>query len=315
MSVCDQNTERRQLSTNEKDALIKDATTLALGELASWQRPKVLPGVGPRPVDIFFDFERDLSELRSDIEARARKIPAEVLQREYCGQIGLETSPFTQEHGIHHATSARIRALSSALPEWFAGGWTVKGRLPDGRHWKSANVLTLEEAALLTVGVEPKLVDYSQLFGAYGKDVRSDRVLYFLEDRYEEIARGVGVNPDPKSKIEVDQLADWIVSEGVSVATEFRVIFKSKFTSAESASRKDTSDMHHHTEHALHRIIVTLAISRHKLSSEKDVGRVARLIVADGDLLGFRLSQRALQKTLLAGFKQLSDDAKKKIQD
>lgn len=247
------------MGDDERDALIANATTLALGELATWSRPRTLRGVGPHPDSVFFDFQKALNDLRSDIEARLHRTPTDERKVSYCGNPDFETSPFAHEHGIHHALSARIRALIAVAPKWFAGGWIVEGRLPDPAHWKSASDVTLEEAALLTVGVEPRLVDYKNLFRSYGKDPQTDEVLYFLEDRFEEIARGLAIAPETETPVPINGLVSWIVSTDISVALEFRKIFKPQFKADEGTSEAKASDMHHHTEHALHRIIIALA--------------------------------------------------------
>lgn len=221
-------------------------------------------------------------------------------------------NPLFDQHGrLSHLAKALAR-LKAKVPQDFIGGWSIKGKEIDTQYWRGSQTYTLSEAALLSVGLDPRKVNYDALFTTYGRYIEADEALYFLEDQYELIAKGMDANPQNQADtIDADRFFNWVKAYNVRIDERFRRLLNDRLKSR--TSLRVTADPQtptvgdkplHRSSWDLHaRIITAMAVTKYGLKRANQIGGVAKAIQNDGDLTGLNFDIKALRQLLRAGFR------------
>ena len=306
-------------SDQEHDSLIVEILRRTLEELSDWAPVKLMPGVGPQHPQVHSDFERRLQAYRENVRSTLADKSIAGLRSDYLKGVGSASNPLTKPHGIHFELYKELKHLKQTRPPWFASGWSEKSHRLDVNYWMAAETLSINEAALLLVGVDPRKADYDALFSAYGIDLRTDEVLYFLEDYFELLIRRFGDPDNGPVVINLGELCTWVKKTGLSVSTQLNEIIKlQKSTGSQVYSKRIDPNRNkplHGTSRAMfQRTLISIAIHSYSFTQNKDSARVAKAIVEAGDFVGFSLDEQNLAKHIRAGFAQISDDEKVEMQ-
>lgn len=304
-------TDRDQEHTN----LIVEILHRTLEELSDWAPAKLMPGVGPQHPQVHSDFEKRLQAYRENVRSTLADKSIAGLRSDYLKGVGSASNPLTKPHGIHFELYKELQLLKKTRPPWFASGWSEKGHRLEANYWMAAETLSIDEAALLLVGVDPRKANYEALFGAYGIDLRTDEVLYFLEDYFELLVRRFGDPDSGPVVINLCELCTWVKETGLSVSTQLDEIIKLQKPTGTQVYSKRTDQSRdkplHGTSRAMfQRTLISIAIHRYSFTQNKDSAKVAKAIVEAGDYVGFSLDEQNLAKHIRAGFAQISDDEK-----
>jgi len=166
----------------------------------------------------------------------------------------------------------------------------------------------------MLVGVDPRKANYDALFlDSYGKDERIDDILYFLEDRFELLVKRFGDPKDILVSIELEELIDWACTSGQKHPTRSNELGARRQRVGGAVGRaKGTKEkpLHKSTKDLLGRVLVTVAIDHHNLTTKQNAAKVAKEIKHYGDELGFSLDDQILVKLIKAGFDQIDDRIK-----
>jgi hypothetical protein len=207
--------------------------------------------------------------------------------------------------------------LLKTLPAWFAGGWGVTKKAADFKKWGAVKKLRLDQAALLCVGVEPDETDYDSVFSDYGKDPRTDEVLYFLEDVFQAIERGLGLPSEDDAELSQADLHAWVAKSRYKIARGYRRMLDERMKERIEVPSSQNSIAHashnstplHKSSLKLHaRIILAMAMSKYGLESETDIAKVAKQIEHDVHLRGLTAETRSIVKLLRLGLAQEADE-------
>lgn len=304
-------------TSDEKDELIAEIVRRTLDRLSDWKPAKLMPGVGPHHPQVHSEFAQKLAEYRDRVGSILALKSVEELRTEYLKDIGSAFNPLTKKHGIHFDLFRQLERLKASRPPWFGMGWSVQGFLLDPKYWMAADTVSLEEAALLMVGVEPRDVRFDALFDGYSQDTRIDDILYFLEDYFELLVRRFG-DPDlGPVQIHLGDLCLWVEQSGIEVSNELGDIIKSRKRLVPDVDRKSALDqdkpLHARTREMFQRALLAAAYDRYGLTHKKDVTKVAKKIVAAGDFVGFRLDEKNLAKHLRVAFSHLDEDGEAEL--
>jgi ribosomal 50S subunit-recycling heat shock protein len=304
----------------EHEDLIGEILSRALGELSNWAPVKLMQGVGPQHPQIHNDFEKAIQAYRKNVRSLLADKSIAELRSEWLMVVGSVLHPLTKPDGVHFKLREELNYLKKTCPPWFASGWSEKEHLLEVNYWMAVETLSINEAALLLVGVDPRKANYDALFGAYGFDLRTDEVLYFLEDYFELLVRRFG-DPDSGSvEINLGELCEWVMARGLVVSTQLNGIIKLRKPSGLEGNVKRTD---HDRENPLHgssrsmfqRALVAVAINHYSFKENRDSAKVAKAIVEAGDYIGFRLDEQNIAIHIRAGFAQISDDDKAEMRE
>jgi len=298
--------------SNQND-LVDRIIAEAFEHLDEWRRPTSLKSVGPAFPEVYPRFEEQLCLLRQDIRRALSLYSVEELRSEYPNSLTAAFNPLFDPDGRHGRLAKRLAKLKKTAPQDFVGGWSVKGKELDIAHWRGFTSFSLAEATLLSVGRDPRLTNYDSVFQGYGRSEEADELLYFLEDRYEAIANGLGVNPeDSTTRVDAGRLIGWILYARVQVDERFRrmVLAQRRMKSnlpnpvAAALPGPDSGPLHRSSLKIHARMITAVAITKYGLTDERGIRRAATSIQNDADLLGLGFDERVLINLLRLGLQE-----------
>jgi hypothetical protein len=297
----------------EHEDLIGEILSRALDELSNWAPVKLMLGVGPQHPEIHYDFEKAIQAYRENVRSLLADKSIAELRSEYLMVVGSTDNPLTKSDGVHFKLCEELNYLKKTCPPWFASGWSEKEHLLEVNYWMAVETLSINEAALLLVGVDPRKANYDALFGAYGFDLRTDEVLYFLEDYFELLVRRFG-DPDSGSvAINLGEMYEWVKETGLAVSTQLNEIIKLRKPSGHEGNVKRTDHdqdkpLHATSRAMFQRVLIAVAICRYSFTKIEDAAKVAKAIMEAGDHIGFRLDEQNIARHIRAGFLQISED-------
>jgi hypothetical protein len=297
----------------ELEDLIEEILKRTLDELSDWVPVKLMPGVGPQHPQVHFEFETKLRAYRENVRLMLGRKTIEELRSDYLKNTGSVHNPLTNPHGVHFKLCKELYHLKKTCPPWFGSGWSEQDHLLDVEHWIAATTLSISEAALLMVGVDPRKANYDVLFSSYGYDVRTDDVLYFLEDYFELLVRRFGDPDDDPVVVDLGEFCTWVDGTGLKVSNELLQIIKRRNLGVVTGSRKRVSSdpdkpLHVTSRAMFQRALLVVAIDRYGFKEKKDSAKVAKAIVKAADLIAFSLDEQNLAKHIRAGFSQVDDE-------
>ena len=300
-----------ELDKENKDDLIGHIVAEAFEDLNEWKRPLTLKSVGPCFPFVYESFEEDLETLRQDIRHALSQYSVEDLKTEFPSSKTGAFNPLFNPDGRHGRLAKRLSKLKKSVPQDFVGGWSVKGKEVDISHWRGFSSVTLAEATLLSVGRDPRFTNYDALFLTYGRSTEANALLYFLEDRYEAIANGLGADPENgAAKVEVAKLFDWILFAAVHVDERFRRMLltqrkvkpKTDDPAVPAIASFASPPLHRSSIKTHARIVTALAISKYGLTDERAISKVAKRIQNDAELRGLGFDKRVVINLLRLGW-------------
>jgi len=296
----------------EKDALIEVLVARNLDELSRWKRPAVSEGAGPYHPEIFDEFEASLLAVTQEIRKRLSRVDLEALRSEYDVPFESFRNPLTRTNGVDYRVAKALKALKERRPPWFAGGLNVEDQRADMAYWGTFASFSLIEATLLSIGIDPRGVHYDSLFERYGFDPRADEILYDLEDRYTQIARGLNLDEEHPGQVDAELFLSWVREREVPVhplLLEARSQDITSTSAPDSQSGAEPEKIHGHSHKSYCRTIIAMAINKYGLTRQNEILATVKAIVHDSDLLGFNLANKTVCAALRRGWEQLSADA------
>jgi hypothetical protein len=269
-----------------------------------------MPGIGPQHSDVHFEFEKRLDAYRDDVSSMLARKSIEELRSDYLKSIGSVHNPLTKTSGVHFKLCKELNDIRKTRPPWFGSGWSEREHLLDVDYWIAAETVSLDEAALLLVGVDPRKTNYEALFDGYGRDHRINEVLYFLEDCFELLARRFGDPDDGFVEIGIRDLCEWVLGTSLKVSNELGEIIKRRKFAVDSGRKNRTSPdqgkpTHGRSRMMFQRALLAVAIDQYGFKGPNDSARVARAIAKAGYYVAFDLDWQNLATHIRAGFSQI----------
>lgn len=309
------------MSEPEKDQMIDGIIRFALEDLMSWSEPLPLKNIGPAYPEVFKRYTAALQDFQADLRAYLAMLPVEELQQDFPPTTTAARNLLFDGDGRAGHLAQRLARLKKDRPMDYVGGWAIKGREVDQPHWRGMARYTLAEAAMLSLGRDPRKTTFAAVMKHYGRSDPGDQVLYFLEDRYNAIADGLGLDRnDEDAMIDADAFYAWIDTFSVSVDERFRrMIHERRKRLAEAAPKPPVpSDPRVLPEKPLHgasarahaKIVLAMAMRKYGLKGAEDIGKAVKAIQSDGDLLGLAFDQKAVRALLKDGLVALAEAGK-----
>ena len=307
------------MNTIAKHQLIAEVIEHALEDLSNWKPPTPRKGVGPGYPEVFKEFAEGLGLFRDDLSRTLERCSVEALRQDFPPSTTPCFNPLFDRNGLYHDLADRLADLKASIPANYVGGWAITEKEVDLAYWRGHACYSLTEAALLSVGRDPRMIIYDELFKSFGRSEKCDAVLYFLEDTYERIAAGFGLDSENQNaKVGVDEFLSWVERNRVQIDPRFRRMLKERRPRVKDTSTTGADPVlvaekvpHGSTQKTFVRVICTMAIKRYGLDDEKKIRKVARDIQHDGDMLGLAFDSETVRKWLVVGFQRSSSMRKK----
>lgn len=305
----------------EKARMIDGIIRFVLEDLMSWSEPQPLKNIGPASPEVFKQFTAALEACKTELRAYLAMLPVEELQRDFPPTTTAARNLLFDGDGRAGHLAQALAGLKRDRPMDYLGGWAIKGREVDQPHWRGMARYTLAEAAMLSLGRDPRKTSFAAVMKHYGRSDPGDQVLYFLEDRYNAIADGLGLDRnDEDAMVDADAFYAWIDTFSVSVDERFRrMIHERRKRLAEAAPKQPIPSaprvppekpLHGASARAHARIVLAMAMRKYGLKGAQDIGKTAKAIQSDGDLLGLTFDQKTIRALLKDGLEALAEAEK-----
>ena len=309
------------MSDPAKDQMIDGIIRFALEELVSWSTPLPLKNIGPAYPEVFKQFTAALEAFKADLRTYLLMLPVRELQQDFPPTTTAAFNLLFDGHGRAGHLAQRLARLKKDRPMDYVGGWAIKGREVDQPHWRGMARYTLAEAGMLSLGRDPRKTTFAAVMKHYGRSDPGDRVLYFLEDRYNAIADGLGLDRhDEDVMIDADSFYVWIDTFSVSVDERFRRMIndrRKRLTEAApkpsvqpAARRLPEKPLHGASARAHAKIVLAMAMRKYGLEGAEGIGKAVKAIQADGDFVGLNFDQKAIRALLKDGLEALAEAKK-----
>lgn len=302
---------------DSKSMLIEEIIYDALGHLADWQKPIVKKSIGPQFPQLADEYCAEIQAIKETLREMLDPLPQEALTE------GFQTKNYNgrrllrDPNGTSFQIVNRIKSLESREPAWFISGWHVKAVELDAAHWRAFSSCTLTELTLLSVGLDPRYVNYHALFKRYGHLDPQDKMLGFIEDQFEAIANGLGIDPENEEVVvELSKFYAWTKKVIFKIDSKFRTLLREKFNnlSDETASplpKPGSEELKpiHKSSYNLHaRLLYAIAIEKYGMKGLSDIGRTAKKMQGDAELQGQTPALRPIRLLLKKGHELSSTD-------
>ena len=300
------------MSRGTKDRIIDRIVAAALGDLFQWRRPIAKPSVGPSFPEVIDAFEVDLEKLITDIRSLLWGHDVDRLERDFQDSTAPALNLLFDRNGLYSDIAERLHDLKRSRPPDFIGGWAIAEREIDLPYWRGAASYTLSEAVLLCVGRDPRYTSFDGVTTMYGRSDQIDELLYFLEDLYESVAAGLGVDPEnPQACVDAKSLLRWVEDKSIRIDARFRRMLREYHNTGDGPKGPSVNDRVHRPE-PLHRsslkvharIVGAVAIAKYGLEGKDSIGRVAKKIENDGQLQGLSFDARTVRSLLKLALEQ-----------
>lgn len=306
------------MSDLARDELIDGIILFALEDLVTWSEPLPLKNIGPSYPEEFRKFTDKLEAFKADLRTHLRMLTLQELQNDFPRTTTAAFNLLFDDFGRAGHLAQRLARLKKDRPMDCVGGWAIKGREVDQPHWRGMACYTLAEAAMLSLGRDPRETTFAAVMKHYGRSDPGDRVLYFLEDRYNAIADGLDLDRnDEDAMIDADRFYDWIDTFSVSVDERFRrMINDRRKRLAEAAPKLPLQPtvrrllekpLHGASARAHAKIVLAMAMRKYGLVGADGIGKAVKAIQADGDFLGMNFDQKVIRALLKDGLESLAE--------
>lgn len=305
------------MEQSKREAFIRSVINAALGPLADWKRPEQPSGVGHAFPEVFDRFDKEVIQLRADIQSRLSLWSDPELEAINPESEAPALNPLFDLSGSLGRLAIAIVRLKQSIPQDFVGGWVHSKVRMEATYWAPFQTYTLEQAILLSIGRDPRRsAGLAALFRTYGRSEEADEMLYFLEDRVEQVASALGFDPtDYAASVKVAEFFDLIERANIQVDPRFRRMLRearAKTPTVASALTRLPQDptigngLHGSSRKAHARIITAICIAKYGLSLDgKNLNRVATAVENDTLLNGLESSLKAIRALLKEGLSQL----------
>lgn len=307
------------MQDEERERFIQSVADFALGTLSTWQRPKSLESVGLSFPEVFDRFEVAVSNLRTDIKNRLSLWSSEELLKVSPKSDAPALNPLFDRGGRLGSLAAKIARMKREVPQDFLGGWVHADVQVEPTYWAPFRTYTLEQAILLSVGRDPrKSAGLDVLFKTYGRSDEGDEMLYFLEDRLEQVASALGCDPSNyKSSVDVAAFFNLIEWATIKIDPKFRRMLREargKIPSnpsleSDTSQRRSNIEALHGSSRKVHaRIVTAICMKKYGLSEDgANLGKVSKAVENDVLFAGLGCSDKVIRVLLRDGLEELRD--------
>ena len=149
------------ISNEDRNSLLEWCLKEKLGEFWDWEKPLLGHTVGPCDPNAYDTFETELTAVRTAISAQLADFSEQelmALKHQYSGA--------DKELATHWKSSFRdeLMLLKKMLPARGASGFGHPFYVADFKYWGQMEHLSLHEAVLLSLGIEPSRIEESRIY-------------------------------------------------------------------------------------------------------------------------------------------------------
>lgn len=275
-----------------------------LGGLLDWKKPEIENAVGPYDPTPFDQFDARRLKIIAQCVDQLRRYTDEELHLLLADREDDDLGTLEKWRAFLRVEIAKI-----GRPPWYAGGFGNPAYVADFQYWCSMPKFTIDEAVLLSVGVDPSHFENSGLFARDTKDwSKLWPAIQFLMRRREQFRRQFDpyLMDDP---VEPDEFLEWSERVDLAVHPEFTRLLK-RFqlprqakTAAPNAPRQDKREVD-----TIAQLFTAMAIEAYGYRPDQQRSPVPKEIVDLAASMGLVISDDTVRKYLRLGASFISED-------
>ncbi|CUH65740.1 hypothetical protein TG4357_02032 [Thalassovita gelatinovora] len=297
------------LTADQWEAILTRALAGKLGELARWEKPKFGICIGPDGSKLFDEFESRVFELKAELEAFLNA-------QDEVWLTGFLYDPNPMREMQQTATwlgflREEIKKLHRVRPPDVAGGFGHPNFRADFDYWAKVNYFTVNEALLLSFGVEPKHFgddELSALKEAYEKGTSLWQPIQYLIRRRDQFVRQFPYALR-KGRIMPLELFDWFRLVDLPVHPEFTSHYCNSASDGPDVAGTEVPKKTHRREvDTISQLFTAMAIEYFGYAPAEKRSPVPKEIVDLAASMGIQITDETVLKYLRVGASFISDD-------
>ncbi|MFK5980587.1 MAG: hypothetical protein QM488_17070 [Rhizobiaceae bacterium] len=281
-------------NTDIIEKLLKDK----LGQLYGWKMPVISKTVGPYSPEVFLSFEVRHTELIDECKGVLEKFTtpdlATLLHLEFDDQDETRLA-------WKNLLKSEITELSRHIPNWMLGGFGHSDFEADFEYWGKMAKFELDEALLLSVGIEPRHVG-TRVLDAVSQKIDQDRLfpaMEYLAKRRVQFQRHFPDNYGDWYSIRPRNLKSWFDEVSLDVHVDFYAELERRFpkekVKEENEIEKDISPQERET---LLKLIAAMACEQYNFNPELARSSATSSIRDDIETVGLTMDSNTIRKWL-----------------
>jgi hypothetical protein len=214
-----------------------------LGHFRFWTVPQIADHVGPRNLATLDRFDEYRRKVVDACKNKLRQFTDEQILILVTNSLDDPEELGNEWHGWQREEIIKLKDLE---PTWVQVGFGHPRYEADFTHWGMMDELSLQEALLLSVGLEPKHFDEQKI--AFYLKTRDPRKFFptiqFLLKRYEIFARKFPMGFEGHIRVSFQFLKDWFDEIDMSIHPSFREVLDRRCHSPilQEAVQSDVAD-------------------------------------------------------------------------
>lgn len=211
-------TEEEKLFAEVRSGMIEALLSKKMGKLAAWEKPTLVHSIGPTNVEAFNEFEAKRDQLSESVRAKLNSMSNRDIVHVAGQGEEFEDVSADEWQGF---LQKEIWALIRAMPDALLLGLGHPSLAADMPYWGQMAHYSLHEALMLSVGIEPTLINSESLDEILRRENRIPALTY-LEKRRELFRRGFRRSHWDFYPAEPAWLLDWFGKIALDVAPSFK---------------------------------------------------------------------------------------------
>ncbi|MDQ2094354.1 hypothetical protein [Rhodalgimonas zhirmunskyi] len=268
-----------------------------LEPVTHWVRPELVEAIGPNDLDMVAKFEETLpllkAEVRSDLEAMTDEAFNFIGQDPY---VPYEINNLPEIAAIR----LKIAELQRIQPSIFACGFGAVPLRADFSYWRTMPKLTLHEALMLSVGLNPALYSPDRLNDLAKRRSKKTlcSALQFLLDRREVFYRFYPAGVSGYMSMSFPLLKRALETYGVELDQEFREALAARCPDAKHAHEtpNPSKSISSQERDTLLKLIAGMAAEQYGFDPRHQRSETIKNIQEDLDRAGLSMDAKTVRK-------------------
>lgn len=277
--------------------IVEQTRDKVLEPLLLWSRPTLVEAIGPNDLNAVVEFGAAIDDIKSRVHATLESVSDDDIaalhaviedRRNLAGFAALKPI-FTE-----------ISSLVRKMPPTIASGFGAVSLRADFSYWRTMPELTLHEALMLSVGLEPTIFSERRLGELSNRKPQKSlwSALEYLLARRQVFRRFYPMGPAGYMSMTFPALERAIETFGIKLDREFRDALATRSSRQEPACGPDASskNMSNQERDTLLKLIAAMACEQYSFDPRKQRSDALKNIQEDLERTGISMDQKTVRK-------------------
>lgn len=288
--------------TSKPSALrdLKIETILAhqMGDIYSWKKPEIVQTIGPYFPDAFDGYTDQVENIRFRLTEELAAMNEDTIALSFNMQGEASMGLLSQASDWGARFQRDISALNLSMPVWFSCGLGHPEFRADVVYWSKMRHFELDEILLLSMGVDPRKANVTDMINACDSDSRTEwDIVGFVADRSRQFSRQF--NPDTLKgmKIFPQDFIDFVEHVDLEVEEGFLSALR-KIHIASAPKVSETKALSGQERQSLLKLIAAMSCEQYGFNPNEVRSETTKNIRTDVEMIGQSMDDKTIRKWL-----------------